>query len=216
MFGRKGMLDDRRRLCRRLLPDRSRRSRSPDVQIHFIIFSAEKLGAKLHPFPGFTVSVCQLRPESRGTVRIKSADPARGAGDPAELPFGAARPRHHGRRHEAAAQDHGAAGDAPLHRRGTQSRPALRQRRRTCSPMLRETGTTIFHPTSTCRMGSDPKAVVDERLRVRGIERLRVDRRLDHADGGVRQHQCRHRHDRRKRRRHDLAGCARCSMPRAA
>jgi choline dehydrogenase len=38
----------------------------------------------------------------------------------------------------------------------------------------RETGETIFHPTSTCRMGSDPAAVVDERLRVRGIERLRV------------------------------------------
>src|SRR5437763_14489191 len=38
----------------------------------------------------------------------------------------------------------------------------------------RETGTTVFHPTSTCRMGPDPTAVVDERLRVRGIERLRV------------------------------------------
>ena len=38
----------------------------------------------------------------------------------------------------------------------------------------RETGTTVFHPTSTCRMGCDPAAVVDERLRVRGIERLRV------------------------------------------
>src|SRR5581483_3299397 len=48
---------------------------SPDVQIHLIIFSAEKLGAGLHPFPGFTMSVCQIRPESRGTVRIKSNDP---------------------------------------------------------------------------------------------------------------------------------------------
>jgi choline dehydrogenase len=38
----------------------------------------------------------------------------------------------------------------------------------------RKTSTTVFHPTSTCRMGSDPAAVVDERLRVRGIERLRV------------------------------------------
>ena len=49
---------------------------TPDVQVHFIIFSAEKIGAKLHPFPGFIASVCQLRPESRGFVHIKSADPA--------------------------------------------------------------------------------------------------------------------------------------------
>ena len=41
-------------------------------------------------------------------------------------------------------------------------------------PVMRETGTTVFHPTSTCRMGPDPTAVVDERLRVRGVERLRV------------------------------------------
>ena len=48
---------------------------TPDVQFHFIIFSADKIGGNLHPFPGFIVSVCQLRPESRGTVHIKSADP---------------------------------------------------------------------------------------------------------------------------------------------
>src|SRR5215469_4333836 len=48
---------------------------SPDVQLHFIIFSAETSGAALHRFPGFIASVCQLRPESRGYVRIKSADP---------------------------------------------------------------------------------------------------------------------------------------------
>ncbi len=48
---------------------------TPDVQVHFIIFSADTAGAALHPFPGFIASVCQLRPESRGFVRIKSADP---------------------------------------------------------------------------------------------------------------------------------------------
>ena len=48
---------------------------TPDVQVHFIIFSADSSGATLHPFPGFIASVCQLRPESRGFVRIKSADP---------------------------------------------------------------------------------------------------------------------------------------------
>ena len=49
---------------------------SPDVQFHFLIFSADAAGAALHPFSGFMASVCQLRPESRGFVRIKSRDPA--------------------------------------------------------------------------------------------------------------------------------------------
>jgi choline dehydrogenase len=48
---------------------------TPDFQAHFIIFSTETAGAALHSFPGFIASVCQLRPESRGFVRIKSADP---------------------------------------------------------------------------------------------------------------------------------------------
>ena len=49
---------------------------SPDVQIHFLIFSADTAGATLHAFPGFMTSVCQLRPASRGFVRIKSGDPS--------------------------------------------------------------------------------------------------------------------------------------------
>src|SRR5271169_2939623 len=48
---------------------------TPDVQIHFLIFSTETAGAAVHPYSGFMASVCQLRPESRGFVRIKSADP---------------------------------------------------------------------------------------------------------------------------------------------
>ena len=49
---------------------------TPDIQIHFLPFSTDKMGEKLHPFSGFTASVCQLRPESRGSLRIRSADPA--------------------------------------------------------------------------------------------------------------------------------------------
>src|SRR6202158_3267568 len=49
---------------------------TPDIQIHFIPFSTDKMGENLHSFSGFTASVCQLRPESRGSLRIKSADPA--------------------------------------------------------------------------------------------------------------------------------------------
>ena len=58
-------------LFTRALPE----STTPDVQFHFATLSAELAGAKPHPWPGFTMSVCQLRPESRGTVRIRSADP---------------------------------------------------------------------------------------------------------------------------------------------
>src|ERR1041384_1041605 len=48
---------------------------TPDVQFHFILFSAASIGLKLHAWPGFLASVCQLRPKSRGFVRIKSANP---------------------------------------------------------------------------------------------------------------------------------------------
>ncbi len=54
----------------------SPRLATPDIQIHFIPFSTDKMGEKLHAFSGFTASVCQLRPESRGSLRIRSADPA--------------------------------------------------------------------------------------------------------------------------------------------
>ena len=67
---------------------------TPDVQFHFIIFSADKIGGNLHPFPGFIVSVCQLRPESRGTVRIKSADPAQAPAIQPRYMTARLRPRH--------------------------------------------------------------------------------------------------------------------------
>ena len=55
---------------------RGPKSRRPTLQIHFLIFSADAAGAVLHAFPGFMASVCQLRPASRGFVRIKSRDPS--------------------------------------------------------------------------------------------------------------------------------------------
>jgi choline dehydrogenase len=149
------------------------RAATPDVQVHFIIFSADTAGAALHPFPGFIASVCQLRPESRGSVRIKSADP--------RVPP-AIQPCYLSSRNDC---DTVVAGLKLLRR--IMRQPAMRRYiaeerapdpRRTSDEELlafaRETGTTVFHPTSTCRMGSHPTAVVDERLRVRGIEHLRV------------------------------------------
>ncbi len=146
---------------------------SPDVQIHFLIFSADTAGATLHAFPGFMTSVCQLRPASRGFVRIKS-------GDPSAPP--AIQPRYLSARSDCATVVEG----LKLMRR-IMNQPAMRryiaeerapgeacQSDADLLAFARDTGTTVYHPTSTCRMGSDSAAVVDERLRVRGVERLRV------------------------------------------
>jgi choline dehydrogenase len=146
---------------------------TPDVQLHFILFSAESVGQKLHPFPGFLASVCQLRPRSRGHVRIKSADPA-------------AAPAIHMRYlSDPFDQDVIVAG-MKLTRR-IMSRPAIAgyiaeelnpgsavQSDTEMLAAARDKGTTVFHPTSTCRMGPDDNAVVDERLRVKGFGGLRV------------------------------------------
>ncbi len=146
---------------------------TPDVQFHFLIFSAEAAGATLHPFPGFMASVCQLRPDSRGFVRIKSSDPSV---PPAIQP-----------RYLSARTDCDCVTDGMKLLRRVMNQPVMRKyiaEERAPGPncasdadllaFARETGTTVYHPTSTCRMGSDPNAVVDERLRVRGFERLRV------------------------------------------
>jgi choline dehydrogenase len=146
---------------------------TPDVQLHFLIFSTDTAGGALHTFPGFIVSVCQLRPESRGYVRIKSADPR-------EPP--AIQPRY---LTSPADRDTLLAGMRLL--QGVMRQPAMRRyvAEEYAPPSsvasdadlmayARKTSTTVFHPTSTCRMGGDPTAVVDARLRVRGIERLRV------------------------------------------
>ena len=146
---------------------------TPDVQLHFIIFSADASGAALHPFPGFIASVCQLRPESRGFVRIKSSDPRQPP---------AIQPRYLSSRYDC---DTVVAGLKLLRR--IMDQPAMRHyiaEQRAPDPhrisddellaFARESGTTVFHPTSTCRMGTGPAAVVDDRLRVHGFEGLRV------------------------------------------
>jgi len=146
---------------------------TPDVQFHFLIFSADAAGAALHQFPGFMASVCQLRPDSRGFVRIKSRDPAE---PPAIQP-----------RYLSARTDCDCVVDGMKLLRRVMNQPVMRRYiaeehspGEQCASdadllaFARQTGTTVYHPTSTCRMGSDPNAVVDERLRVRGVEHLRV------------------------------------------
>jgi len=146
---------------------------TPDIQIHFLPFSTDKMGEKLHLFSGFTASVCQLRPESRGSLRIRSADPAA----PPEIRIN----------YLSTEVDRTTNVEGLKMLRKILHAPALRPyvvdevdpgiKVSTDAELLnycRERGSTIYHPTSTCRMGSDPLAVVDQRLRVRGLEGLRV------------------------------------------
>jgi choline dehydrogenase len=146
---------------------------TPDIQIHFLPFSTDRMGEKLHSFSAFSASVCQLRPESRGSLRIKSADPAA----PPEIRIN----------YLATETDRAAFIDGIKILRRILAAPALKPYAvdeihpgpkvtsdEDILAFCRKTGSTVYHPTSTCRMGNDPLAVVDQRLRLRGIEGLRV------------------------------------------
>jgi choline dehydrogenase len=148
---------------------------TPNLQFHIQPLSLDKFGEDPHPFPAFTASVCNLRPTSRGTVAIRSNDPA-------DAPY--IRPNY-----LATDEDQRVAVDSLRLVRNIVSMPALQKYRPeeykpganlTSDEELlngaRDIGTTIFHPVGTAKMGigSDPMAVTDGRLRVRGIEGLRV------------------------------------------
>ena len=150
-----------------------RDSATPDIQFHFATLSADMAGAKPHPFPGFTMSVCQLRPTSRGSVRLASSDPLAA---PSMQP------------HYLSTADDRACAVAALKfaRRLAATKavaPYIVEELRPGAALqsddellgfARAYGATIFHPSGTCKMGSDPLAVVDDRLRVHGVGGLRV------------------------------------------
>jgi choline dehydrogenase len=149
------------------------RSRTPDVQFHVATLSSDMAGSPTHAFPGFTLSVCQLRPESRGFIRIKSADPFDA---PAMQPNYLSTPRDRQMlvagirlaRRLAATE-----ALSPYVKR--EYRPgAAAQSDDDLLEFAINTAGTIFHPSGTCKMGSDRLAVVDEKLRVHGLESLRV------------------------------------------
>jgi choline dehydrogenase len=146
---------------------------TPDVKISVAPFSSDKLQDGLHPWSGFGLTVYQLRPESRGEIRLKSANPA---DPPAMLP-----------NYLATETDRRAIVDGlKIGRRILATSPMGRYVSEEYQPgpsvttdeqlllHARNTGNTVFHPTSTCKMGVDAMAVVDPELRVYGIEGLRV------------------------------------------
>jgi choline dehydrogenase len=149
------------------------RLETPDLEYHVQPLSTDRLGEPLHRFPAVTVSVCNLRPESRGTVHMDSADPR----EPARI-----RPNYlstDGDRSVAVASLRHA-------RRLMKAKAVARFAPEEMLPgtqydsdedLLRKAGdigTTIFHPVGTCKMGSGRMAVVDDRLRVHGLDGLRV------------------------------------------
>ncbi|HEX5213486.1 MAG TPA: choline dehydrogenase [Pseudolabrys sp.] len=148
-------------------------SETPDSQCSIALYSADSIGGNLHAFPGVTGICTLLRPESRGSVRIKSADPSQApAIDPNYL---------------ATARDRETAVAGVKAMRRIFRAPAIaRYIAEEIEPgascdnddelldFIRRRGSTTYHPVSTCRMGPDALAVTDERLRVRGLIGLRV------------------------------------------
>src|SRR6266568_3771871 len=145
----------------------------PDVQLLLMPFSTERVDPKLHTFSGFTLSMCKLRPQSRGILRIGSADPLAAPAiqvnylaDPRDLETMIA--------------------GVKLMRKITAA-PALasiiaceRDPGPQCASdeaiaaFVRAKGISVYHPVGTCRMGPEADAVVDPELRVRGVSGLRV------------------------------------------
>ncbi len=153
----------------------SDRYETPNLQFHVQPLSLDKFGDDLHPFPAITASVCNLRPTSRGQITLRSANPA-------EAPV--IRPNY-----LATQEDRQVAADAlTLVRRIVAQEPLRRYNPQEVRPgpsvatpdeLIRaagDLGTTIFHPVGTAKMGTadDAFAVVDGRLKVRGIAGLRV------------------------------------------
>ncbi|AFL53978.1 choline dehydrogenase-like flavoprotein [Sinorhizobium fredii] len=146
---------------------------TPDLQYHVQPVTLEKFGEPVHSFPAITASVCNLRPESRGSVHLKGPD------------FAAApdiRPRYF-----TAEADRDVAVKAIRLTRRIVSQPSFARYKpvefkpgpsyETDEELKRaagDIGTTIFHPVGTCRMGADPESVVDPELRLRGLEGLRI------------------------------------------
>lgn len=156
----------------RALPEESA---TPDIQFHVATLSADMAGGKVHDFSGFTLSVCQLRPESRGHIRIRSLDPF----EPPEMQPNYLSTDLDRRTNVAAVRAARAIAAsqamAPWVVREVKPGPAA-QSDEDILTFCREAGATIFHPSGTCAMGIDPKqgAVLDTRLRVHGVQGLRV------------------------------------------
>ena len=146
---------------------------TPDLEYHVQPLSTDRLGDPLHPFPAITVSVCNLRPESRGTCHVTSTDLDR---QPEIRP-----------NYLSTDNDRRVAVVSVRQAREIMTARALRRYEpeeflpgaevRSDEALVEEVGniaTTIFHPVGTCKMGQDSNAVTGADLRVHGLNRLRI------------------------------------------
>ncbi|WP_428527078.1 GMC family oxidoreductase [Roseibium sp.] len=148
---------------------------TPDIQFHVQPWSADSPGEGVHPFSAFTMSVCQLRPESRGEIRLASPDAS-------------VYPKIHPNYLSTETDRRTIVAGINIARRIAQHAPLKHKISEEFRPdasldiddyeatldWARNNSTTIYHPTGTCKMGKGEGSVVDERLRVHGIEGLRV------------------------------------------
>jgi len=146
---------------------------TPDLEYHVQPLSTDRLGEPLHRYPAVTVSVCNLRPESRGSVHVTGPDASR---QPEIRPNYLSTPG-----------DRLLAARSIRHARNLMATQTLKKYRpsemlpgtqyQSDDELIQRAGdiaTTIFHPVGTCRMGSDDRSVVDHALRVHGVAGLRV------------------------------------------
>ena len=149
------------------------RAATPDVQLHFIPAYVVDHGRRRMPGYGMTLHVCYLRPASRGTIRLASADPLQAPRiDPAYLSV----PQDLGPLVAGIRRARDIFAQAPLRAvTGAEVFPGAERRTDTqIEAFIRAAAETEYHPVGTCRMGTDDMAVVDPQLRVRGLEGLRV------------------------------------------
>ena len=148
---------------------------TPDIQFHVQPWSADSPGEGVHPFSAFTMSVCQLRPESRGEIRLNGPDPK---SYPKIIPNYLSTQADCQTIVEGVKIARRIAKHAPLASKiSTEFRPTEDLDMDDYEGTLdwaRSNSSSIYHSTGTCKMGSGERAVVDPALRVIGIEGLRV------------------------------------------
>ncbi|QYK40344.1 MAG: GMC family oxidoreductase N-terminal domain-containing protein [Paracoccaceae bacterium] len=146
---------------------------TPDLEYHVQPLSTDRLGDPLHPFPAITVSVCNLRPTSTGHVHATSADPA----VQPDIRLNYLSTDEDRRVALASIRQARRIMGAQALRRFTPEEWLPGPGFDTDEALIAKAGdiaTTIFHPVGTCRMGTDPQAVVDPQLRLRGMDGLRI------------------------------------------